>query len=118
MKIIILYKTPLLILMTSVVIQHLNFLHGKTVCTTYSELKMPETSKGGSRAPATSKMERFVIINNGFQPLTIITKCSIVHVAAALDPPLTTADNVSVRTDFLHLFCQGTFADFFQVLYK
>ena len=44
--------------------------------------------RGGSRAVATSKMERFVIIVNGFQPLTIITKRSILHVAAALDPPL------------------------------
>ena len=56
--------------------------------------------RGGSRAPATSKMERFVIIVNGFQPLTIITKRSIfqpltiitkrsiLDVAAALDLPL------------------------------
>ena len=51
---------------------------------------------GGSRGAATSKMERFVIIVNGFQPLTIITKRSIfiiakrsiLDVAAALDPPL------------------------------
>ena len=42
----------------------------------------------GSRAAATSKMERFVIKVNGFQPLTIITKRSILDVAAALDPPL------------------------------
>ena len=45
-------------------------------------------SKGGSMAAATSKMERFVIIVNGFQPLTIITKGSILDVAAVLDPPL------------------------------
>ena len=45
-------------------------------------------SRGGSRAAATSKIERFVIIVNGFQPLTIITKRSISDVAAALDPPL------------------------------
>ena len=45
-------------------------------------------ARGGSRAAATSKMERFVIIVNGFQPLTIITKRSILDVAAALDPPL------------------------------
>ena len=56
--------------------------------------------RGGSRAAATSKMERFVIIVNGFQPLTIITKRSIFHpltiitkrsildIAAALGPPL------------------------------
>ena len=39
--------------------------------------------RGGSRATATSKMERFVIIVYGFQPLTIITKLSILDVAAA-----------------------------------
>ena len=41
-----------------------------------------------SRAAATSKMERFVIIVNGWKPLTIITKRSILDVSAALDPPL------------------------------
>ena len=45
-------------------------------------------SRGGSRAAATFKMERFVIIVNGFQPLTIITKRSILNVAVSLDPPL------------------------------
>ena len=45
--------------------------------------------RGGSRAAATSTMERFVIIANRFQPLTIITKHSILDVAATLDPPLT-----------------------------
>ena len=33
-------------------------------------------------------MERIVILVNGFQPLTIITKRSILDVAAVLDPPL------------------------------
>ena len=33
-------------------------------------------------------MERFVIIVNGWEPLTIITKRSILDVAADLDPPL------------------------------
>ena len=42
----------------------------------------------GSRAAATSKMEHFVIIVNGWTPLTIITKHSSLDVAAALDPPL------------------------------
>ena len=40
-------------------------------------------SRGRSRAAATSKMERFVIIL-----LTIITKRYILDVAAALDSPL------------------------------
>ena len=42
----------------------------------------------GSRAAATTKMECFLIIVKGFQPLTIITKRSILNLAAALDPPL------------------------------
>ena len=44
--------------------------------------------RGGSRPAATTKMERFVIIDNGWKPLTIITKSSILDVAAVLDPPL------------------------------
>ena len=44
--------------------------------------------RGGSRTAATLKMERFVIIINDFQPLTIITKRSILDVAAVLEPPL------------------------------
>ena len=45
-------------------------------------------SRGRSRTAVTSKMECFVIIVNGWKPLTIITKRSILDVAAALDPPL------------------------------
>ena len=56
-------------------------------------------TRGGSRAAGTSKMECFVIIVNGFQPLTIITKHSIFDVAAALDPPLVT----SVLLPFLNI---------------
>ena len=44
--------------------------------------------RGGSRAAATSTIERFVIIVNSFQPLIIITKRSVLDVAVALDPPL------------------------------
>ena len=44
--------------------------------------------RGGSRTATTSRMERFLIIVNGWKPLTIITKHSILDVAAALDPPL------------------------------
>ena len=46
--------------------------------------------RGGSRTAATSKVELFVIIVNGWQPLTIITESSILDVAAVLDPPLST----------------------------
>ena len=44
--------------------------------------------RGESRAAATSKMEGFVIIVNGWKLLTIITKSSILDVAAGLDPSL------------------------------
>ena len=47
-------------------------------------------TRGRSRAAVTSKMECFVVIVNGFQPLTIITRHSILDVAAALDSPLVT----------------------------
>ena len=62
-------------------------------------------NRDGSKAAATSKIERFVIIVNGFQPLTIITKRSILGVAAVLDPPLVKAycsSNIfsSVKTFF------------------
>ena len=42
-----------------------------------------DNARGG-----TSKMERFVIIVNGWKALTIITKHSILDVAAVLDPSL------------------------------
>ena len=45
-------------------------------------------ARGGSKAAAISKMERFVIIVTDLQPLTIITKHPILDVAAALDPLL------------------------------
>ena len=44
--------------------------------------------RGGSRTVAKSKMERFVIIVNGWKPLTIIKKHSILDIAAGLDPRL------------------------------
>ena len=44
--------------------------------------------RGRSRTAATSNMDPFVIIVNGCRPLTIITKNSILDVAAVLDPPL------------------------------
>ena len=51
--------------------------------------------RGGSRAAATSKMECFVIIVNGWKPLTIITKHSILDDAAALDPSLMFAEGLN-----------------------
>ena len=55
---------------------------------TVKDIGVRANIRGGSRAAATTKMERFVIIVNGFQPLTIITKRPILDVAAVLDPPL------------------------------
>ena len=53
-------------------------------------------TRGRSKATATSRMERFVIIVNGFQLLAIITKRSIWDVAVALDPPLATTGKVEI----------------------
>ena len=44
--------------------------------------------RSGSRTTATSKVELFLIIFNGVQPLTIVTKSSTLDVAAVLDLPL------------------------------
>ena len=51
----------------------------------HSNMSRVTRFRGGSRAAATSKMERFVIIVNGWEPLTIITKHPILDVAAVLD---------------------------------
>ena len=56
-----------------------------------SSNKITCITRGGSRTAATSKMERFVIIDNGFQLLTITPKLYILDVAAVLDLPLVTA---------------------------
>ena len=55
-----------------------------------NQAKMNRTRKprDGSRTAATSKMEHFVIIVNVWNSLTIITKRTILDVAAVLDPPL------------------------------
>ena len=56
-----------------------------------------QTIRGGSRTAATSKMEHFVIIVNDWKPLTIITKSSMLDVAAVLDPPLTIVQHLAFR---------------------
>ena len=50
-------------------------------------------SRSGSRTAATSKMEHFAIIVNGWKSSTIITKIFILDVTAVLDPPLFKVDN-------------------------
>ena len=68
-----------------------------------------EQTKRGSRTAATSKMERFVIIVNGWKPSTTITKHSILDVAAALDPPLQTLQisqgvRLAIVLDWAYIF--------------
>ena len=65
-----------------------NFCLESTIPLKYLKLNENRWCSGGSRAAAASKMEHFVIIVNGWMSLTIITKRSIMDVAAALDPPL------------------------------
>ena len=60
----------------------------KSACVKTLKFLLLLESRDGFWTAATSKMERFVIIVNGSKPLTIITKRSILDVAAALDPPL------------------------------
>ena len=47
-------------------------------------------TRGGCRTSSTSMMEHFVLIVNDWKPLTIVTKNSILDVAAVLDSPLIT----------------------------
>ena len=60
-------------------------LNGKTDI----QQRIMNNIRGGSRAVSTYKMECFVIIANALKLLPIITKHSILDVAAALVPPLT-----------------------------
>ena len=45
-------------------------------------------NRDGSRTTATSNVELFVITVNGWKPLTIITKSSLLDFAVVLDPTL------------------------------
>ena len=56
----------------------------------------PVTLRGRSRAAATSNMECFVIIVNGYKLLPNITNHSILDVAAALDPSLTLKEDLFI----------------------
>ena len=58
----------------------------KVICSDPAFFK--KYARRGSTTAATSKMEHFVIMVNGWKPLTIIIKNSILDVAAGLDPPL------------------------------
>ena len=53
-------------------------------------------------------MERFVTLVNGFQSLTIITKCSILDVAAVLDPPLSKCSEASSYVSYVWKFPESS----------
>ena len=54
-------------------------------------------NRGGSTTAATSTRELSVIIIYGFQPRTVITKCSTLDVTAVLDPPVIKSNPCSCR---------------------
>ena len=74
-------------------------------------LSTSKNCRGGSRTAAASNMEHFVIIVNGWKPLTIITKSSILDVAAVLDSSLNCACNV-ISDAYLEL-CQTSKVEHF-----
>ena len=60
-------------------------------------------------------MERFVILVNGFQPLTIITRRSILDVEAVLDPPLDTIEvSIQIRSSRPYVFYKKKFLEISQ----
>ena len=73
-------------------------------CYDYPKIGPFPRCRGGSRAAATSQMECFVIIVNGFQPLIINTKRSILDVAAVLDPPLSQVCNFTKKVTLPQVF--------------
>ena len=66
--------------------------------------------RDGFRAAVISKVEHFLIIVNGLQPFTIITKRSNLDVAAALDP-----DTEGTRRITRNTFCFKFFSHLFFV---
>ena len=81
----------------------------KSIQSQQKDTRIMSHIRGGSRAAAISKMERFVIIVSGFQQLTIITKLFILDAAAALDPllhicygfPIINSEQVNTGWDLL-----------------
>ena len=57
-------------------------------------------------------MKCVVIIVNGFQPLTIITKRSILDVVAVLDPPLIKIKLICSKISSSYCICQISRADY------
>ena len=92
-----------------VILLHPFFLHANTSTQnlSWSKIQQLDTgSRGGSRTAATSKMECFVITVNGYKPLTIITKHSILDVAAVLDPPLGSSFLLKIHMNFCYQYAK------------
>ena len=88
LKVFMLLTVYILLCLTnkrSVDMAYKHLISGKYLRKFYKSLNV---LKCGSRTAATSKMKHFLIIVNSFQSLTVITKSSILDVAAVLDPPL------------------------------
>ena len=69
----------------------------KTLLLHNGNLKPSIPIQSGSRTAASIKMEGFVIIVNGWKPLAIITKRSILDVAAVLDLRLSLHNRSSLQ---------------------
>ena len=68
-------------------------------------LYLGTTVRGGSKIPAKSMMEHFVIIVNGWKALTIITNSFILDVAVVLNPPLAVKLWTYWMYFIFHFFC-------------
>ena len=80
---------------------------------------MSGCTRGRSRTVATSKVELFLIIVNGWKPLTIITKSSILDASAALDPPLWTniSQQGTTRKSHRHIQQQCSMQNFLVMIF-
>ena len=69
--------------------------------------KLGRVVRDGSRTAATSKLEHFMIIVNGWKPLTIITKSFILDVAAVLDLSVVVTRNEEFTRSLYRVVLQG-----------
>ena len=67
--------------------------------------------RGKSKTAASSKIECFSIIVNSWKLLTIITNCSILDIAAVLDPPLILNERTTTSTKNNKFFRANTVAE-------
>ena len=96
-----------------------NFIQGVALFFECSS-KYQYKSRDGSRTAVTSKMEHFVIIVNGWKPLTIITKRSILDFAAVQDPPLQSikVSNMSRSPSVMNMVITGSLGMYILHIFK